>query len=233
MQVHELYSSQSTPRNQLLGSLPLDVFERLSPSLHFTSLGKGQTLLKRGDSIPAIYFLNGGLCSMTTTMEDGGTVEIARVSCRGFVGHEALSDGGLALCDASVAVAPESAYMLSLDAFRAEIARRGPFEDAVGAYMNRFSRVVMQSAACVALHSADQRTARWLLDTSDQLSTSKLAVTQEAIAAALGVRRPTVTLVLNAFAKESLIEIGRGQIRITDRAGLDRSSCECSRMPQL
>jgi DNA-binding transcriptional regulator YhcF (GntR family) len=43
----------------------------------------------------------------------------------------------------------------------------------------------------------------------------------------LGVRRPTVTLVLQELHQAGLIEGARGTIRIIDRRGLERASCEC------
>lgn len=44
----------------------------------------------------------------------------------------------------------------------------------------------------------------------------------------LGVRRPTVTLIVGALEKGGLIVKGqRGVINILDRDGLEAASCEC------
>lgn len=46
---------------------------------------------------------------------------------------------------------------------------------------------------------------------------------------ALGVRRPTVTLVLNDLADAAIISTSRGSVRIVDRAKLEARACDCYR----
>lgn len=45
----------------------------------------------------------------------------------------------------------------------------------------------------------------------------------------LGVRRPTVTLVLNELAEAGIISTSRGSVRIVDRAKLEGRACDCYR----
>ena len=45
----------------------------------------------------------------------------------------------------------------------------------------------------------------------------------------LGVRRPTVTIVLGTLEKAGLLELHRGEVRIVDRSRLEAASCECYR----
>ena len=45
----------------------------------------------------------------------------------------------------------------------------------------------------------------------------------------LGVRRPTVTIVLGTLEKAGLLALRRGEIHITDRKRLEQASCECYR----
>ena len=52
-------------------------------------------------------------------------------------------------------------------------------------------------------------------------------LSQEAFAGLPGVQRTTVNAVVRQLQDEGLIAIGRGRIRVTDRAGLKRRSCEC------
>jgi hypothetical protein len=87
---------------------------------------------------------------------------------------------------------------------------------------------VMQSAACNAFHSIPERAARWLLHAQDRAG-DRIELTQEAFASLLGVQRTTVNAVVGQLQDEGLIAIGRGRIRVADRAGLKRRSCECYR----
>jgi hypothetical protein len=47
------------------------------------------------------------------------------------------------------------------------------------------------------------------------------------VAIMLGVRRPTVTLIMSDLQKAGLIESRRGMIHVADRPGLEAMSCEC------
>src|SRR4030095_1110462 len=85
---------------------------------------------------------------------------------------------------------------------------------------------VMQSVVCNAYHSILQRAARWLLHAQDRAG-DRIELTQEAFAGLFGVQRTTVNAVVRELQGEGLISTGRGVVRVTDRAGLKRRSCEC------
>jgi DNA-binding transcriptional regulator YhcF (GntR family) len=63
--------------------------------------------------------------------------------------------------------------------------------------------------------------------THDRLLSSLLPLTQEYIAIMLGVQRTTVTAVAQELQEARLISYSRGKIRVLDRDGLRRRSCEC------
>jgi Mn-dependent DtxR family transcriptional regulator len=52
-------------------------------------------------------------------------------------------------------------------------------------------------------------------------------MTQELIANMLGVRREGVTAAALKLQAAGLIRYARGHIRVLDRSGLERRSCEC------
>ena len=85
---------------------------------------------------------------------------------------------------------------------------------------------VMQSVACNAYHPILERAARWLLHAQDRTG-DRIQLTQQALAGLLGVQRTTVNAVTQSLERERLIESGRGVIRVIDREGLMRRSCEC------
>ena len=89
-----------------------------------------------------------------------------------------------------------------------------------------------QIAACNALHDAEARLARWLLQTQDRIpgQASSIALTQEFLSQMLGIRRTTVTLVARALQQAGLIRYTRGKIIILDRPGLEEAACECYRV---
>ena len=102
--------------------------------------------------------------------------------------------------------------------------RRGELFELVRRYSIALTALVMQSAACNSLHSAEQRCARWLLMTHDRVHGDEFSLTQEFLAVMLGVRRSTVTVIAGALHKARLIDYSHRRIRIVDRLGLEAAS---------
>ena len=85
---------------------------------------------------------------------------------------------------------------------------------------------VMQSVACNSFHPIPERASRWLLHAQDRTG-DRIELTQQALANLLGVQRTTVNAVVQSLEQEGLIAAGRGVIRVINRDGLLRRSCEC------
>ena len=216
--------------NTLLASLPEDDYQRLAGELMFRPLKAKQTLHKHGERVSEIFFPGRSVCSITNMMEDGGVVEVATVGKEGFVGIGAVLGDGVATGEAFVQVAGDgAAYAMSADAFHREMERGGPFHDAVTKYSQAFVGLIMQSVACNGLHSAEERCCRWLLMTHDRIERDEFPLTHEFLAIMLGVRRPTVTLVLAELQRAGIVSHVRGLVRIVDRKALEGASCECYR----
>jgi len=86
-----------------------------------------------------------------------------------------------------------------------------------------------QSAACNALHRAEQRFARWLLRSHDRIGDDVMRLTQEALASILGAQRTTVNDAAQALQRAGAIAYSRARLRIVDRAVPERAACECFR----
>ncbi|WP_090560645.1 helix-turn-helix domain-containing protein [Belnapia rosea] len=71
------------------------------------------------------------------------------------------------------------------------------------------------------------RLARTLLTAQDHAEGGTFPMTHEVLSMLLGVRRSGVTTIAGAFQQQGLIHHGGGRITITDRAGLERATCEC------
>ena len=223
-----IHSQQSS--NKLLASLPSDDYQRLAGELAFRPLKAKESLHKHGERISEIFFPGRSVCSITNTMEDGAVVEVATVGKEGFVGIAAVLGDGIANGEAFVQVAgDEEAFVMSADAFRRELERDGAFHAAITRYSQAFVGLVMQSVACNGLHSAEQRCCRWLLMTHDRIERDEFPLTHEFLAVMLGVRRPTVTLVLAELQRRGIVSHVRGFVRIVDRQALEVVSCECYR----
>jgi CRP-like cAMP-binding protein len=160
-------------------------------------------------------------------MRNGRTLEVATVGNEGFIGINALFGRERWPAGALVKVPDHQAQLMSVAAFQREMNRGGPFSKVINRYAQGFVAFLMQSVACNALHSVEERCARWLLTTRDRVGRNDFPMTQELLAVMLGVRRPSVTLAVNALQRARLIQYGHKRLVILNRAGLEAASCEC------
>jgi CRP-like cAMP-binding protein len=216
------------PKNRLLAALPADDFDRLRPLLKTVPIRLKQVLQKNGERIEAVYFLNGGVASITTALSDGTMVEAATVGDEGMLGVEAfLSADAIAPGETLIQVPDTSAEMMGVDDFRREMAKQGAFRDLVGRYTQVVIAQMMQTTACNALHQVPQRCARWLLTTHDRMHEQDFHLSHEFLAVMLGVQRPTVSVVAATLQEAGLIRYTHGHVTVRNRKGLEAASCEC------
>jgi CRP-like cAMP-binding protein len=215
--------------NRLLAALSAADYARILPSLTVVPLKLKDILHKPGEPIRDVYFPGSGFCSMLTVLEDGSMVEIATVGREGMVGVSAILDGAPVTSAAMVQGASDTCYRMNVDAFRREINRRGAFHELMAHYAQALFGFVAQSTACNAIHSVEQRLARWLLMAQDRMGSDEYPLTQEFVAMMLGASRPTVTVVAGTLQKAGLIKYRRGRVTIVDRENLEVASCECYR----
>jgi CRP-like cAMP-binding protein len=212
--------------NKLLATLPREHFNMLAPHFMTATLTQNTVLLEAGDEVDHIYFPHNGMLSLLVVMRDGKAIETATVGREGAVGAMA----GLSLYKSLVRVVvqlPLTTTKISATNFRKVIAVSEPLRNTCIQYNEVLLTQARITAACNALHPIEARFARWLLQSADRAGGDTVALTQELLAEMLGVRRTSVTEVAGKLQGEGVIAYSRGVIRITDRAGLERVSCEC------
>jgi CRP-like cAMP-binding protein len=220
--------SDGRPKNRLLAALPTDDFDRVRPLLKTIPLRVKQVLQKSGEPLRAVYFLNGGVASITTALSDGTTVEAATVGDEGMLGVEAfLSADAIAPGETLIQVPDTSAEMMEAEEFRREVSQPGAFRSLVGRYTQIVIAQMMQSTACNALHQVPQRAARWLLMTHDRMHERDFNLSHEFLAVMLGVQRPTVSVVAATLQDAGLIHYTHGRVTVRNRKGLEAAACEC------
>ncbi len=217
-----------SPSNQLLAALPPADYARIAPALVTIPLKLKGPIHKPDEVIEHVYFPGGGFCSVLTVLKDGTMVEVATIGREGMVGLSAMLNGNhpspsLAMVQGETDVC----YRMPVDVFRSEMERRGAFYEVLTRYAQALLGVIMQSTACNAVHTVEQRLARWLLMAHDRMGTDEFLLTQEFVAMMLGVARPTVTVVAGTLHKARLITYHRGTVTIVDRKKLEAESCEC------
>jgi len=189
-------STSSTPRhNHLLAALPLDEYHHIASSFEVISLRLKQILHHPGEPIRYVYFPAGGFCSMVTLLKDGRMVEIATIEREGMVGVSALLHGAPVTSVTMVQGETDTCYRMEVEAFRRGVEQHRRFAALLAHFAQALFGFVAQSTACNAVHSVEQRFARWLLMARDRLDCHEFSLTQEFAAMMLGTTRPTVTVV--------------------------------------
>jgi hypothetical protein len=108
-----------------------------------------------------------------------------------------------------------------------EVNRSGPALGILLRYTEAMMTQVAQTAICNRYHSIDQQLCRRLLVGLDRLLIDDLAMTQERVAALLGVRRESITEAARKLRDAGVIRYRRGLISVTDRHRLEQRTCEC------
>lgn len=222
-------SGGDSKRNRLLASLPSDVYERVAGQVEHMRGNLKLISYEPDQPIDHVYFMHSGVASLVTIMEDGSSAEVATVGNEGFVGVPVVLDAERMPGRALIQI-PGEMSRLPAAILKEEMDRSSTLRSLLLRYTQALLNQVAQSAACNRLHSIEERCARWLLMTHDRVEADEFPLTQEFLSQMLGVRRPSVTVVASMLQKAGLIRYTRGSIRVTDRDGLEKASCECYRI---
>jgi CRP-like cAMP-binding protein len=215
--------------NRLLGRVSAEDLRRLRPALQPVRLEQGQVLREAGQPMSHVYFVDSGMVSVVSLMENGDSIEVATIGAEGAAGLAGLLEAGGVPYRHTVQVAGE-ARRFSTDLLMAEFRHDGLLRQMLLRYQAAFLIQIMQGVACNGLHSVEQRCCRWLLTTQDRVGSPELAITHDFLAQMLGVRRASVTDVLGPLQASGLIRATRGKVTIVDPERLVASSCECYRV---
>jgi CRP-like cAMP-binding protein len=176
--------------------------------------------------IKYVYFVDSGMVSILSVMQDGKSIEV------GLTGKEGCT--GLPLAMGLKSSDTRALVQIAGTGFRlssAKLLKVLPQCPVLVRRMQRYSLFMgmqgSQIAACNRLHEVDSRLARWLLMSQDRVGGDVITLTHEFLAHMLGTRRSSVTVAAGLLAKAGLITYNRGRVKINNRAKLEDAACEC------
>ena len=219
-------SSSRLPGNLILAFLPPAEHEQLRGKLQAVELTQGQILYEATTPVEHVYFLDQGMISVVSTMQNGASIEVGTIGHEGMAGLSVLL-GVETMPYRHVVQVAGSARRMKAAEFVAELKPDRLLPRLLNRYHAAFNTQVMQGMACNGLHSVVQRCCKWLLTTQDRLGSQELNITHEFLAQMLGVRRASVTEVLRPLQNQGLIRASRGKVVIIDAKRLADTACEC------
>ncbi|MBD2751100.1 Crp/Fnr family transcriptional regulator [Microvirga sp. BT688] len=212
--------------NRLLAALELDDFAALEPHLQGVVLKQDQVLYEIGAPLRHAYFPHDTVVSLVAVLKDGRSAEMAVYGCEGVLGLV----GAIATRKAFgryIVQASGTASRIELDQLHEVINSRPKVRQLVLHFTEAMMSRVLQNVACNAIHSVEARCCRWILSMHDRLEGDTVPLTHEFLSEMLGVQRSTVSSITRALQGSRFIRQRRGVITVTDRAGLEATSCEC------
>lgn len=222
----DAFSSERRFENRILSALSVEDFERLKPSLEAVTFSEGEDIYKPEDKINFVYFPETAVVSQFHILEDGRTMEIAMIGKDGATGFGALFGSENADCFSQISVAG-GAYRIGVETLKQEFNRGGALQKLLLEYSNRYVAQISRGVVCNNYHSIEKRFCTWLLMLCDRHGANRIGLTHSQIAGYLGVHRPSFTHIASTLRERGIIDYSRGYLKVTDRAGLLESSCDC------
>jgi len=217
------------PHNNLLRRLSEPDFALIAPHLATHESAADEKLYDPGDDVDTVHFPCGAsLASYLVANEDGRDVETILVGREGAVGG--IVSQGFLPAYTRINVKFGGPFV------RLPVARLDAAKSESKTLRNVFSRYadcmlaqMFQATACNAIHSIEQRTAKWIISAIERTdSADTVPLTHEQLATLLGVGRSYVSRVIQSFKAEGVLATRRGAILVRDHERLASRSCLCN-----
>jgi CRP-like cAMP-binding protein len=213
--------------NLLLASMAREDWNLFDAHLKLVDLTQRQILFDQGDDVVRTYFPSiGTIISLMMPLKNGNAVEVTMIGYEGAAGG--IVSAGNKPASARMQVLCEgTAWCIPTSVLEDLKWRSKNLHNIFSRYGDLLLAQTMQSVACNANHTIEQRCSRWLLAMQDRTRGGHLAVTQELLAGLLGVQRTTISSVAQELQSRQIIEYSRGRIAIRNREALHAVACEC------
>jgi Crp-like helix-turn-helix domain len=217
------------PYNNLLRRLSAGDFALIVPNLSHEEAEAGSLLYNPGDDVDTVHFPCGpSLASFMVPNEDGRDVETILVGREGAVGG-IVSQGYLPAYTRIMVKFGGPFVRLQVKKLEAAKIKSATLRNVFARYADCLLAQIFQATACNAIHSIEQRTAKWIISAMERTNGDNIVpLTHEQLATLLGVGRSYTSRVIQAFKAEGVLETRRGSILIRNREALRIRACLCN-----
>jgi CRP-like cAMP-binding protein len=213
--------------NALLAGLSAQTRFELNRRLRPVRYDRGQAIGDGDRLLETVDFPTSGVIAMVVGEEDGRSLDTALIGREGVVGAPAWAAGEASFGRAIVR-RPGAGLRIDAAALRALCSIHDDLRSALDGYAARLLRDLHEAVGCAAMHDVERRLAGRLLRYADPADGDTLHLSQEELAAALGVQRTTINAVVQRLRDRGALRSGRGRIRL-DREALATYACRCGR----
>lgn len=221
-------TANERPFNNLLRRLNDADFALIASDLAEADANAGDVLYNPGANVEIVHFPCGpSLASYLVPSEDGRDVETILIGREGAVGG-IVSQGFLPAYTRIMVKFAGSFVRLPVGKLDAAKKKSATLNNVFARYADCMLAQIFQSTACNAIHSIEQRTAKWIIAAIERTDGDDVVpLTHEQLATLLGVGRSYTSRVIQTFKAEGILETRRGSILITNREALNMRACLC------
>ena len=221
-------ANDGRPFNNLLRRLNAPDYALIEPFLEQAAATADDLLYSPGDDVETVHFPCGpSLVSFLVANEDGRDVETILVGREGAVGG-IVSQGFLPAYTRITVKVGGPVARLRVSKLDAAKSASATLRSLFARYADCMLAQVFQTTACNAIHSIEQRTAKWILSARERTGDDLVPLTHEQLSTMLGVGRSYASRVIQTFKAEGILETRRGAILIRNDTALGARSCLCN-----
>src|ERR1700744_5773616 len=217
------------PFNNLLRRLSVKDYALIAPHLAPEEAAAGDLLYNPGDDVQIVHFPCGpSLASYMVANEDGRDVETILIGREGAVGG-IVSQGFLPAYTRITVKFGGPFVRLPISKLDAAKLKSISVRNIFARYADCMLAQVFQSTACNAVHSIEQRTAKWIVSAMERTDgNDTVPLTHEKLATLLGVGRSYASRVIQTFKAEGILETRRGSILVRNLDAPQFRACQCN-----
>jgi hypothetical protein len=223
-------TDESRPYNNLLRALRSPDYALIASHLFAAGHSVNDVFYNPGDNVDVVRFPCGpAMVSFLISGEDGRDVETVLIGREGAVGG-IVSHGRLPAYSRIIVKFGGEFACLGVADLEAAKAKSPSLRNFFARYADCLLAQIFQATACNAIHSIEQRAAKWMLAAMDRTGDDVVPFTHEELAALLGAGRSHTTRVLRDFRERGLLETRRGSVLVRDQAALKKVACACNEL---
>jgi DNA-binding transcriptional regulator YhcF (GntR family) len=221
--------SGTRPYNNLLRRLSPADYALIVPHFSHEDAAANDLLYNPGDDVDVVHFPCGpSLATYLVANEDGRDVETILVGREGAVGG-IVSQGYLPAYTRIVVKFAGPFVRLPIGKLNAAKSKSTTLLNIFARYADCMLAQTFQATACNAIHSIEQRTAKWIVSAMERADDDNtVPLTHEQLATLLGVGRSYTSRVIQTFKAEGILETRRGSILVHNPDALKMRACLCN-----
>jgi hypothetical protein len=214
--------------NLLISSLPAAEQSRLQPFFERVELADGEELVRAGQLIPFIWFMEDGVIVTSQSFRNRMHVPAGIAGNEGVAGFELWLGRDISPLFTVAEVGGGALRMSAANLQREVLGRHSALNQALGDYVFDFVTMGAQMAVCLQSHPPEERLCRWLQMIQLRApGRDRFPLPESLLATLLNTEPHTAMLSMRVLEQAGLIEYGDHQVRVLDKQGLQDGCCEC------